>query len=184
MIEKLDPDANGSGFVDYSPFLRELINRDDVLGGGQSALGAGALLLPSANAGLVLMQVDDSGNGGTQSAESAVSPIVRPMRRLHRKTTLTSEGSPGAKSRSVTPPQRRSRDGSASAASSPSGLNPEADERLPDASRRRLDVGGVFLVAPASVRIHRPGWRARFVRLRQERRIGPWESPGAIQMLG
>jgi len=152
----MNPDAIDSDPMHYAPFLRMLISQRVVVDGGQSAFGTGALRLPSGDSGLVLTQVNDNGDGGEPSAEPKARPVF-PQRRLRRKTTLTGGGSAGDESRSVTPPQRRSKDVSDSAASSPSGLNPEADQQLPEPIRRRLDGGSAVPVVPVSLLIQRPG---------------------------
>jgi len=78
-------------------------------------------------------------------------------RRLTRKTSMASVGSAGAESRSVTPPTRRSRDGSAEGDPSLVGLNPQDDAELPEASRRRLDGGPAASVVSALPVMQRPG---------------------------
>ena len=153
----MDLDARDAGPMDSRPFLEMLISGDIAVDGGQSVSETGALLLPSADHGSVLTKTGDNVDRGRPSAEPNEPPTLQPLRRLRHKTTLLNKGSAGDGSRSVTPPTRRSRDGSGSAVSPSLGLSPEADEKVLGPSRRRFGGGSAVAVVPVSVVIQRPG---------------------------
>ena len=144
----MDPDARDTGPMDSTPFLEMLISGDVAVDGGQTVSETGALLLPSADHGLVLTKMGDNVDEGRPSVEPNEPPFLQPVRRLRCKTTVVTRGSSGDGSRSVTPPARRSRDGSGSSVSPFPGLNPEADEEVPGPSRRRLDGGSAVSAVP------------------------------------